>query len=151
VAVSGYINRYEDRDSSEKNVNYNLSLVDSVGTGVISEGTSLHLWEQKTDLEDVEFSTHDSVVFELTIGEAYDCRLTAWDDVTHSTTLNYLIAGDYVRVSALAFRSKGSILAPEVSVDPSPITYIASPIYNRYLNLCCIILTKPYLMESMIM
>lgn len=131
VAVSGYINRYEDRDSSERNVNYNLSLVGSVGTGVISEGTSLHLWEQKTDLEDVEFSTHDSVVFELTIGEAYDCRLTAWDDVTHSTTLNYLIAGDYVRVSALAFRSKGSILAPEVSVDPSPITYIASPIYNR--------------------
>ena len=131
VDVTGYTNRYEDKDLAGRNVYYNLSLVDVVGTGIISEETNLYLWKQKNNLEDVTFSTRDSIVFELTIGEAYDCRLTAWDDVTHSTTLNYLIAGDYVRVSALAFRSKGSVLEPEVSILPSPVTYIASPIYNR--------------------
>ena len=82
---------------------------------------NLYLWEQKSDLEDVGFSTKDSIVFQLTMGEAYDCRLTAWDDVTHSTTVNYLISGDYVRVSALAFRSKGSILDPDVSTEGNTV------------------------------
>ena len=129
VAVTGYTNRYEDRDSAPRSAFYDISLTDVVGAGVITEGTVLYLWQQPSFLSGVEFSTHDSVVFEITSGEAYDCRLTAWDDVTHSTTLNYLIAGDYVRVSALAFRSEGTVLAPENSsiID----NYIASPIHNR--------------------
>lgn len=129
VAVTGYTNRYEDRDSAPRSSFYDLSLSDTVGSGIISAGTSLSLWQQKTDLEGVYFSAHDSIVFEITQGEAYDCRLTAWDDVTHSTTLNYLIMGNYVRVSALAFRAEGTILAPEISTTPD--NYIASPIYNR--------------------
>ena len=129
VVVTGYTNRYEDRNSAPRSEFYDISLSDTVGTGTMVSGTTLYLWEQKPALLDVEFSTHDSVVFNLTLGEAYDCRLTAWDDVTHSTTLNYLISGDYVRVSALAFRSKGTILEPEFSTSPN--NYIASPVYNR--------------------
>lgn len=129
VAVTGYTNRYEDRDSAPRSEFYDISITDTVGSGIISQTTTLYLWEQKATLEDVEFSTHDSIVFEVTQGEAYDCRLTAWDDVTHSTTVNHLIAGDYVRVSALAFRAKGTVLAPEFSLSPD--NYIASPVYNR--------------------
>jgi hypothetical protein len=76
VAVAGYTNRYEDRDSSPRSEFYDISFTDTVGT-----------------------------------------------------TLNHLITGDYVRVSALAFRAKGTILAPNFSLDPN--NYIASPIYNR--------------------
>jgi hypothetical protein len=129
VAVTGYTNRYEDRDSAPRSEFYNISLTDSIGTGIISTGTTLYLWKQKAVLEGVGFSTYDSIVFEITQGGAYDCRLTAWDDVTHSTTLNYLISGDYVRVSALAFRAEGTVLAPESSLSPN--NYIASPIHNR--------------------
>ena len=129
VAVTGYTNRYEDRDSARRFEFYDISLIDTVGGGIISEGTVVYLWEQQAVLEDVEFSTHDSIVFEITQGEAYDCRLTAWDDITHSTTLNYLIAGDYVRVSALAFRAEGTVLEPEASSTIN--NYIVSPIYNR--------------------
>lgn len=129
VAVTGYTNRYEDRDSAPRSEFYDISITDTVGSGIISQATTLYLWEQKAALEEVEFSTHDSIVFEVTEGEAYDCRLTAWDDVTHSTTLNHLIAGDYVRVSALAFRAKGTVLAPDPSTTIN--NYIASPVYNR--------------------
>ena len=129
VAVTGCTNRYEDRSSYPRSAFYHVSLTNTVGTGIITEGTSLYLWDFKMDLVGVEFSTHDSIVFEITEGEAYDCRLTAWDDVTHSTTLNYLISGNYVRVSALAFRAEGTVLAPKIS--SSPDNYIASPIYNR--------------------
>lgn len=129
VAVIGYTNKYEDRDSAPRSEFYDISITDTVGTGIIPQTTILYLWEQKAALEDVEFSTRDSIVFEITEGEAYDCRLTAWDDVTHSTTINYLIAGDYVRVSALAFRSRGTVLIPDFSSLPG--NYIASPIYNR--------------------
>lgn len=129
VAVTGSIDRHEDRSAAERGSFYELLLTDTVGTGIIPTDTSLYLWHQKSDLEDVGFSTKDSIIFEITLGEAYDCRLTAWDDVTHSTTLNYLIAGDYVRVSALAFRSMGTVLAPTHSL---PINnYVASPVYNR--------------------
>ena len=132
IAVTGHTNRYEDRTSTSRGNFYKVSIADTVGTGIIPVGSTLYSWSSGVDqLSDIDFSTSDSIIFELTMGEAYDCRLTAWDDVTHSTTVNYLIAGDYVRVSALAFRSKGNVLEPEASILPSPVTYIASPIYNR--------------------
>lgn len=129
MPVTGYTNRQENRTSSLKASGFKIGVTNIEGAGSISVETPLYLFEQKADLEGVEFSTHDSIVFEITQGEAYDCRLTAWDDVTHSTTLNYLISGDYVRVSALAFRAEGTVLAPESSTTIN--NYIASPVYNR--------------------
>jgi len=47
----------------------------------------------------------NSIIFTVTFGEAYDCRLTAWDDDTHSTTLNKVINEEHYRVDAVAYRS----------------------------------------------
>lgn len=77
---------------------------------------------------DAEVTTSNSVVFELTNGECYDCRLTAWDDVTHSTTSNEIIAGDHCRVSALVFNSTGTVLSP---TDNSGESFIYPPVLNR--------------------
>jgi len=47
----------------------------------------------------------NSVIFSVTFGEAYDCRLTAWDDATHSTTDNKVLSEEHYKVDAVAFRS----------------------------------------------
>lgn len=46
----------------------------------------------------------NSVIFTVTFGEAYNCRLTAWDDNTHTTTLNKILDEEHYRVDAVAFR-----------------------------------------------
>ena len=50
----------------------------------------------------------NSVIFAVSFGEAYDCRLTAWDDATHSTTSNKVLAEEHYRVDAVAFRSNSA-------------------------------------------
>ncbi len=75
------------------------------------------------------FCQANSVNFETTFGECYDCRLTAWDDATHSTTLNEIIAGDHCRASAVAFYYTGSDFT-----NPDSVTEIHSPVYNRILK-----------------
>jgi hypothetical protein len=90
-------------------------------SGIIAEDEPLYVWgynERPMDLD-----TQNSIVFEVTTGEAYDCRLTAWDDVTHSTVLNELIQGDHVRCSAMAYCCTGSKLDPLVSKDPLNLVY----------------------------
>jgi len=47
----------------------------------------------------------NSILFAVTFGEAYDCRLTAWDDDTHSTTNNKVLAEEHYKVDAIAYRS----------------------------------------------
>jgi len=47
----------------------------------------------------------NSIIFTVTFGEAYNCRLTAWDDDTHSTTTNKVIDEEHYRVDAVAYRS----------------------------------------------
>ena len=75
------------------------------------------------------FCQANSVNFETTFGECYDCRLTAWDDATHSTILNEIIAGDHCRASAVAFYYTGSDFT-----NPDSVTEIHSPVYNRILK-----------------
>jgi len=47
----------------------------------------------------------NSIIFSVTFGEAYDCKLTAWDDNTHSTTNNKILYEEHYRVDASVFRS----------------------------------------------
>jgi hypothetical protein len=76
------------------------------------------------------FHIQNSIKFELvgpTGGESYNNRLTAWDDVTHSSTTNYLINSDRVKVSAVAYRytiGTGSEDNPETVVE------VHAPSYN---------------------
>lgn len=105
--------------------------VDSVGTsssGTLASGTLLYTWgTYLSGYPDV--NTSNSVLFDVTLGECYDCRLTAWDDVTHSTTSNEIIAGDHCRVSAMVYNCKGSKTAPTENDDLDNIVFM--PVYNR--------------------
>lgn len=109
---------------------YQLHINSTTGSGTLASGTELRGWGTLTSR--VDFQTDDCVVFEATVGEAYNCRLTAWDDVTHSTTANELIQGDHVRLSALAFCSSNSKLTPSEVYDP--INYVYGPVHNRILK-----------------
>ncbi len=72
------------------------------------------------------FCQANSVNFELTFGECYDCRLTAWDDATHTTTANEILAGDHCRVSAVALNYDGNDFK-----NPDSVSEIYAPVYNR--------------------
>lgn len=72
------------------------------------------------------FCMANSVVFEVTEYECYGCRLTAWDDATHSTTLNEILMGDHCRVSAVALYYNGSDFK-----YPDSVSEVHAPIYNR--------------------
>lgn len=104
--------------------------VSNSGTTTIATGSQLAGWGALTGT--VDYQMDDSVVFEVTTGEAYNCRLTAWDDVTHSTVLNELIADDHVRCSALAFCCSNSKVDPNENYDP--INYVWGPVQNRILK-----------------
>ncbi len=95
-------------------------------SGTLTEGDTLSYWGHVPSADYLDVDIYNSVLFEVTFGEAYDCRLTAWDDVTHSTTTNELIANDHVRVSSLAYKAVGSKLAPENADN-----YIFPPSHNR--------------------
>lgn len=69
------------------------------------------------------FHAQVSVVFEVTSGECYDCRLTAWDDATHSSTASEMLDGDHARISAVAYRSDGTKHLPSGFVEVWPPSY----------------------------
>ena len=94
--------------------------------------------EQVESVEDYTYNTtvsgfyiHNSIKFQLTIGESYNNRLTAWDDVTHSSTDNYLINSDRVKVSAVAYRYSIGAGSEE---SPDSLVEINSPVYNQILK-----------------
>jgi len=53
------------------------------------------------------FDLRNSITFELTNGENYNNRLTAWDSVTHSSTNNYLINSNRVKASCANYSWSG--------------------------------------------
>lgn len=62
-------------------------------------------YKLRTAATDSKYLTpNNSVIFEVTFGEAYDCKLTAWDDDTHSTTENKILSEGHYRVDAVAYR-----------------------------------------------
>ena len=104
----------------------------SVGTGTVVSGTTIATWgwpgSWPTRTTEPDINSTDSVIFELTIGEAYSCRLTAWDDVTHSTTINTLISSDRCRVSCAAFNANGTVTEP---IENEGISFIHPPVLNK--------------------
>ena len=101
----------------------------TTNSGVIAADADLYMWGYSNTVRPLDMDTSNSVVFEVTTGEAYNCRLTAWDDVTHSTLANELIQGDNVRVSAMAFCCSDSKLNPGESKNP--INLIRPPVHNQ--------------------
>jgi len=108
---------------------YQLKLeIDTVvdGSSVLPEGTTLYCWGYPNGVADVNMV--NSINIEVTNGECYNCRLTAWDDVTHTTTTNELIAGDYCRVSSLAFNCKGD---PAFPTENEEVSFVHPPSVNN--------------------
>jgi hypothetical protein len=75
------------------------------------------------------FHIANSVVFEVTSGECYDCRLTAWDDVTHSTIANELLDGEYYKISAVAYNYTGTDI-----INPDATTTVSGAVYNKIVH-----------------
>ena len=75
------------------------------------------------------FSMANSIVFEVTFGSAYQCRLTAWDDVTHSSTTGVVLSNEYCRASSVAYRYTGSDFT-----SPDTTTEVYAPKYNGWLK-----------------
>ncbi len=75
------------------------------------------------------FHMANSVVFEVTSGECYDCRLTAWDDVTHSTVANELLDGEYYKMSAVAYNYTGGDF-----LNPTSTTMVSGVVYNKVIQ-----------------
>ena len=73
------------------------------------------------------FHIRNSIKFQVTAGESYDNRLTAWDDVTHSSTDNYLISNDLVKVSAVAYRYT---IGAGSEDNPTTKVLVHDPSYN---------------------
>lgn len=68
------------------------------------------------------FDLRNSIVFEVTSGENYNNRVTAWDSVTHSSTSNYLIDNDIVKASCANYSwSGGTEDAPSVVKAAGPV------------------------------
>ena len=102
--------------------------IDSVdGTGVVVSGTSIYGWGQ-TGVSADQIKNTNSIMFEITIGECYDCRLTAWDDATHSTTLNHLISTDRCRVSCLVYNANGIATVP---TENKGVSFVHPPALNK--------------------
>lgn len=53
------------------------------------------------------FDLRNSITFELTSGDSYNNRLTAWDSVTHNSTDNYLLSTDRVKASCANYSWSG--------------------------------------------
>lgn len=110
-----------------------------VGTKEISDSDNLYVWGINS-ADAAWLNVYNSIVFEITNGECYNCRLTAWDDITHQSTVrNTLLSSDRCRVHALAF-SSGSSISPIYSgaslaavITKSILTPPAYVNGNRYL------------------
>lgn len=106
-------NMYRISDCQQPTVEDYTSCSGTIVSGTCASGTTC-------------FCMANSITFETTFGESYDCRLTAWDDVTHSSTSNEIIAGDHCRVSAVSLYYTGSDFD-----NPDSVTEVYAPVYNR--------------------
>lgn len=130
--MGGYATRDYESTLYSRRESYRLLIDDTTTTtGIIYKDVDLYAWgyDGNASIREIDMDVTNSIVFELTIGEAYNCRLTAWDDVTHSTTLNELIMGDHVRCSAIAYCCGGSKLDPEETSEQVNMVY--PPAHNR--------------------
>jgi hypothetical protein len=82
------------------------------------------------DFYDEGFCPQNSVLFEVTSGECYDCRFTAWDSITHTTTNKFLLSTGRVRCSAIAYKCSGTRQIPNNVVSVSG----TAPSYNTTLS-----------------
>lgn len=83
---------------------YDISFSSVEGTSIITKFDKLFTWKDNIANSSVWSHAQNSVIFEVTNGEATTCKLTAWDDDTHSTTTNKILSEGHYKVVCSAFR-----------------------------------------------
>lgn len=94
---------------------YYTTLSGVVGTSTISGSTTtasgtarVYAWRSTLSGTSVWSNSQKAIVFAVEFGEAYNCRLTAWDDDTHTTTDNKVLSEEHYRVTACAYKAGGN-------------------------------------------
>jgi len=81
---------------------------------------AMYVWQSGTVATDCWSNPQNSIIFEVSQGEAYNCRLTAWDDDTHSTTTNKILQNKKYKVTSCVYKAgAGSkeLPTPDQDVD----------------------------------
>jgi len=109
----------------------NVVLGGGTDTGTLTavSGTNIFL---DPSLAEVNFE--NSIVYEMTLGEAYNVYLTAWDDDTHSSTDNTVISGSHYRATGAACYITGDTSTPYPAGDSTYGTLIGTPAEDQVLN-----------------
>lgn len=79
-----------------------------------------------TYIEDSHFS--DTLHLWMTLGEAYNCYLTAWDDSTHSSIANTVLKNELCKITACVYRSVDANTNGEPDHNQQDTTY--PPVYD---------------------
>jgi hypothetical protein len=81
---------------------------------------AMYIWQENQTNDLLWAHPKNSIIFEVEQGEAYNCRLTAWDDVTHSTINNRLLQDRKYKVTCCAYMAGGGTKenpVPDQSTD----------------------------------
>lgn len=65
----------------------------------------------------------DTLHLWMTLGEAYNCYITSWDDATHSSTLNTVIKEELCKITACVWRSVDANTNGEPDHNQNDTTY----------------------------
>ena len=101
---------------------YQLTYASNVGTAVAVSGTKIFLAQDYCDVP-----LTDCIIYEMTLGEAYNAYLTAWDDDTHTTTDNPVISGSHYRAAVSVFYITGTKQDPYSAEGTTYGTLVGTP------------------------
>lgn len=83
--------------------NVTLTLDNVIGTTILPADSTVYNWIPT--VTDALVQPLNTILFEITNGEAYSCRLTAWDDETHTTTTNKILDEGHYKVACVAYKA----------------------------------------------
>jgi hypothetical protein len=92
------------------------------GTNTAVSGTKIFLAQNYCDVP-----LTDCIMYEMTLGEAYNAYLTAWDDDTHTTTDNPVISGSHYRAAVSVFYLTGTKQDPYSAEGTTYGTLVGTP------------------------
>lgn len=75
------------------------------GSGIVGVGEKMYVWKDGVANSAYWAHSENTIMFKVTFGEAYNCRLTAWDDDTHSTTANKILDEEHYKVVCAAYKA----------------------------------------------
>jgi len=84
---------------------------------------TMYVWQENTNVDTCWANPKNSIIFEVSQGEAYNCRLTAWDDDTHTTTDNKILKDGKYKVTCCSYKLGSGTKAepiPDQDADTMP-------------------------------